>query len=67
MHESHIWANLTLNNNVLMFSFEGIMKLMTENSRGFTGCLRSSISLFPNKLNINCIIIRFPTYPITNT
>ena len=60
--------------NVLMFSFEGIMKLMTEDSQEktersevFTGCLRSSISLFPNKLNINTIIIRFPTYPITNS
>ena len=53
-------------NNVLMFSFEGIMKLMTKNSQEKAGCLRSSISLFPNKLNINCIIIRFPTYPITN-
>ena len=56
-----------------MSRFEGIMKLMTENSQEktersevFTGCLRSSISLFPNKLNINTIIIRFPTYPFTN-
>ena len=37
-----------------MFSLEGIMKLMTE-SKVITGCL------FPNKLNINYIISRFPT------
>ena len=67
-------GNRVYNNNVLMFSFEGLMKLTTENSQKrtelsevFTGYLRSLISLIPNKLNINYIIVHFPTYPGTTS